>query len=61
MSYHHETNTMDVIIDGHPSVRTVDHIETFGRLGHRYQPELKEDEECVWYIGSDVPVIVKVR
>lgn len=56
MSAHIETQTMDVVIDGHLSVRPIQHYCTVTR---RYEPELKDGELCLWTIGSDVPTIIE--
>lgn len=70
MSYHENDNTMDVIVAGKPARRTVAHVERHrmdrGPQGERhfmhvYMPELLDEEDCVWTIGSDVPTIVQVR
>lgn len=69
MAYHPETQTMDVIVDGHPSIRSCVNIRRI-RMTHfsndfhyptQFEPEVRENEVCDWCIGSDIPHIVTIR
>lgn len=61
----YENGTMDVEIDGKIERRrfTINRDAPFTneyikRVHTKYQPELREGEEAVFYLGSDVPTIV---
>lgn len=68
MAYHPDRNTMDVLIADQLRERPVAYAQRepmHNRTGfggrhylHTYVPELRDGEECVWTVGSDVPVIV---
>ena len=49
---------MTVRVDGHEETRR---IRSYDTVTHRYEPELEDHEECLWYPGNPVPTIVQVR
>lgn len=54
--------TMEVMIDGKKCIRLVDHVDVAkGYELARVVPWHGSNEEVIWTVGSDIPMIVKVR
>lgn len=52
---------VNVLIDGKPAQRPLAYVEPQSRGPALRWPEVQDDEEVLWRVGSDVPVIVKTK
>lgn len=56
-----EDEFMDVYVNGELEKRRISHIEKIDGYLSKLVPELRDGEDCIWFLGSLIPRIITVR